>query len=151
MHHAVEDVRPLLEEEEEVEVAMMIHRHHTTMGPLQGSHEAVIPQPEGVERGKSNGDQASGPGRSVERRLVTWPVREINPANKKLNRGVEDFSVVEREIHEAAAGLEAAVMLERAVRGHTVLAHQLRLQAGTRAQGSAAQQGGKSTISFWSG
>ena len=151
MHHAVEDVRPHLEAEAE-EVAIMIHRHHTTTGRLQGSHEAITPQPEGVERGKNNGDQASGPGHSAERRLATWPVKEINPANKRLNREVEDFSVVvERETHEAAAGLEVVITLEKAVRDHTVPAYQLRLQAGTRAQDSAAQQGGRSMIAFWIG
>lgn len=130
----MEDDLPHLEAEAVVEVAMMIHRHLTTMAPLRGNHVAAIPQPAVVEQGKSSGDQAFGVGHSVERRLVTWQAREINRGSKKLNKEAEDSSVAEPKIEGPAAGLVVVVTPERAARGLTILARQLRLQAGIRVQ-----------------
>jgi hypothetical protein len=57
---------------------------------------------------------------------------------------VEDYSVAELEMQEAAAGLEVTIMLERVARGHTVLSHPPHLQVGIRAQVSDPQPEGKS-------
>jgi hypothetical protein len=58
---------------------------------------------------------------------------------------VEDYSVVELAMPEAAAGLEeVAIMLEKAARGHTVLVHPLHLQVGIRAPVSDPQPEGRS-------
>ena len=131
----MEDGLPHMEVEE-VEVAMMIHHLHTTMGLLQGKqHGAATRQHEAVGQGKSNGGRASGLGPLAELRLAIWLDKGINHASPRLNREVVDCSVVELEMQEAAAGLEVvAAMAERAARGRLVLLHQLCLQVDIRAQ-----------------
>lgn len=118
--------------EAEVEVAVMNHHPLTTMALLQGrQHELPTPPPEAVEQGKNNGDLAFGLALSVELPLDIWLGIEIDPVNQRLNRGAEDFSVLERAMPEVAAGLEEVmVMLARAVRGHPAPIRQLHHQVG---------------------
>jgi hypothetical protein len=135
----------LLSVVEVVEVGMMILRHRTTMGTLQGrQHEAVTPQLEVVEQDKSDGAPASGLVLQEELRLGTWLGAGIKHDSQKLSIEVEDYSVVELVIQEAAAGLEVTIMLEKVAQGHTVLSHPLHLQAGIRARVSDPQPEGRS-------